>query len=66
MTDEELEAAGWNRNTLGTQPGMTAGKRVKVLLGDSIMPAKGDWTADKPTRWTLTGSRFDISWWRLT
>ncbi len=68
MTDEP-EGKGWKRNT-GTEP-KGKKKRVEVIL------ANGERSGDKPltttaptgwlvetTRWTLTGSPFDVEWYR--
>jgi hypothetical protein len=54
---------GFKRNP-GSQPEETKGKRIEVILA-SGKQAKGDWSADAPTRWTRTGFAFDIEEYKI-
>jgi len=50
----------------GRIPGMTRGKRINVILTNGLRGT--DWPADgqqPATRWSLTGSPYDISTWEI-
>lgn len=47
----------------GKCPPEARGRRVIVKLASGKL-AKGDWAADT-TRWTITGSPFDVANWKI-
>lgn len=65
----ECPGPGWIRNT-GARPDIEAA-RVRVLLWKGVEPSYADelnpmappgWATDT-TRWSLTGSPFDVAWY---
>lgn len=67
------EAPGpeWGHNNTGKMPGRAKGRRVKVAFAngnqakeEGTTTAPPGWAADT-TRWSITGSPFDVEWYRV-
>jgi hypothetical protein len=67
----EQPGPDWHPNT-GRQPERAKGRRIAVVLANGSAPPETPvtpvsppgWAADS-TRWSLTGSAFDIAWYRI-